>query len=166
MPVTPTSYEAQVSAGLVAMLAASATFTGAGGGRAAIVEDDGGNYRAPKNCDGGTLNTAALWAAVRIEKCGTTLRAWNTYAHAGEAQILVVVPRATNESSGDLIARGRNLGGGIRDDMNALWGAIVSSTPAPASGDIEVAGVVIADDSGPLAGSAFIHLTISFRDIP
>lgn len=166
MPVTPTSYESQVSAGLVAMLAAGATFTAAGGSRSKIIEDDGGNFRAPKNCDGGALDPALMWAAVRIEKCGTTTRAWNTYAHQGEAQILVVVPKTANEPAGDLIARARNLGGGIRDDMNALWGTVVSSTPAPAAGDIEVSGIIIADDSGPLTGSAFIHLSIQFRDIP
>ena len=166
MTVTATSYEAQVSAALVAMLAASSTFTTAGGSRSLIAEDDGGLARAPKNCDGGTLVITGLWAVVRVTECVTALRALGTYGHEGKAQVLIVLPRNASESHTDWIRRARNMGGGVRDDMNAMWGTVVATVPTPASAEITTSEPMVADDTSALAGSCFVHLEISWKDIP
>lgn len=173
MPVTPTSYEAQVSAALVNMVAASATFQAAAGAanataaRAFIVEDDAGLTRNPKTADGTALNLATMWAAVRVKDTKSTLRAWNTYGTEGNAQILIVLPRASSaETDRDFHCRGRNLGGGLRADLNAQWGQVVNSLGTPAAADVDDSETMIADETGPCAGSLFIHLNIAWRDIP
>lgn len=172
MPVAPISYEAQVSAALVAMIAASASWQAACGvatatlARACIIEDDAGLRRASLNVDGTALDTARIWAAVRVGTAKTTLRAWQTYGRSGEAQILIVAPKIPGDTPADAERRARNLAGAIRDDINAQWGQVVGGTPTPAAGDCDVAAPVLADDTGPLAGSILIHLDISWRDIP
>jgi hypothetical protein len=166
LPITATSYESQVSAALVSMLATAASFTAGGGSRALIAEDDGGHIRDPKNADGNSLVMSGIWAVVRVNKCRSFLRALNTYGHDGDAQILIVIPRNVSESVTDGMRRARNIGGGIRDDMNAMWGTVISSVPTPASGEINVTECVLADDTGPLAGKFFIHLEIAWSDIP
>ena len=174
MTVPATSYEAQVSAALIAMLAASATFQAACGvstvaaARQRLVEDDAGRKRSPgpTHVDGGPLDLTRLWAAVRVGMSKTTLRAWQTYGRSGDAQILIVQPRVPAETATDADRRARNLAGVIRDEFNALWGQVVSGTPTPAAGDVEVAAPVIADETDILAGSILIHLDISWRDIP
>jgi hypothetical protein len=174
MTVPATSYEAQISAGLIAMLAANVAFQAACAvatatdARACIVEDDAGRRRAPgpTNVDGTTLNLNRTWAAVRVGSSKTSLRAWQTYGRNGDAQILIVQPRAIGETTSEADRRARNLAGGIRDEFNTLWGQIVNGTPTPAAGDIEVAAPVIADETDILSGSILIHLDISWRDIP
>lgn len=166
MTVSATSYESQVSAALVSMLAACAAFTGAGGSRANIAEDDGGLARAPKNADGGTLVLSSVWAVVRVMKCVSRLRAFDSYSHEGDAQILVVIPRNINEVHTDWMRRARNIAGGCRDQMNALWGTTISAVPTPAAGEITVTDPIVADDTSALSGSCFIHLEIAWRDIP
>lgn len=166
MAVTATSYEAQVSAALIAMLATSAAFTAAGGASANIAEDDGGLAHDPKNHAGGALDLSDVWAVVRVMKCTTRLRAFDSYGHEGDAQILIVVPRGTSESHTDWMRRTRNISGGVRDDMNAMWGTVIGSVPTPAAGDVTATDPIAADATSALAGSCFIHLEIAWRDIP
>ena len=172
MPVTPTSYEAQVSTALVNMLAATAAFqlaTGAAdatAARAFIVEDDAGLAREGKCVDGSALDLTKCWAAVRVTECRTVDRAADTYGHEGDAQILLVVPPLANETKTEYLRRGRNLGGGVRDQLTAQFGQTVNGAPTPLGATITTPPPVISDETGPLQGQLLIPLDISYRDIP
>lgn len=172
MPVSATSYDAQVSAALVNLVAASATFQGACGvataalARSFIVEDDGELARAAKCVDGTALDISKVWIAIRGGTVRPVFRALATYGHEGDATGLLVVPKLANETNAEWLRRARNYAGGIRDDISALWGQTVNGAPTMPYGLIEPDAPLIADPTSALAGCAFVHLAISHRDIP
>jgi hypothetical protein len=172
MPIAATSYEAQVSAAMLNMLAASATFqtlTGAASAAAArafLIEDDGGQITQGKACDGTALNAGVTYFVVRTGPLRRVDRAFNTYGAEGEVGILGVLARIGNESDTDALRRARNAQGGIRADLEAMFGTIVNGAAALVAGRFDGPPPEITDTTGPLRGRIYLFLDLAWRDIP
>lgn len=166
MPVTSTSYEAQVSAALVAMLAGSATFRALVGAadstaaRAFIVEDFGGEEL--RAVDGSTINTAGSWATVRLLKTRRVERALYTFGHEGDALVAIHCAAVANDTPAEAMRRARNAQGTIAADMTALLGTVGALLFALFDPD----EVILTSATGAEAGVHFCPIAASWRDVP
>ena len=172
MTVAATSYEAQVSAAVLNMLAASTTFlavTGAASAAAArsyLIEDDGGQITQGKACDGAALNTALPYFVVRTGPLRRVDRAFNTYGAEGEVGILGVLTRIGSESDTDALRRARNAQGSIRAEFEAMFGTTVNGAAALVAGRFDAPPPEITDTTGPLRGRIYLFLDLAWRDLP
>jgi hypothetical protein len=117
MPVTATSYEAQVSAAIVTMLAACASWTG---GRSQIAEDWGD--QDGRGVDGGTIDQTKTWAITRTQGVQeTTVAAW-TVVRSGPAEVVICSRPAATDKPAEAVRRSKNLAGELVDQMRAQLG--------------------------------------------
>jgi hypothetical protein len=172
MSVSPTSYDAAVSAALVAMVAACPSviaWLGSTAPRDVIIEDDGGIAQgtAPEDdagpvcaVSGASLNPLGPLIKVRCGEVTRIERGHGTWGHEGDATIAISIPPVENDSPSDAIRRGRNLAGAIADELCAQCGQattlawIAPKVAAPTHGEDHLVHHVI------------IVITLDWKDLP
>jgi hypothetical protein len=178
MTVTPSSYEAYSVKYAIDMLAASSTFqtlVGATVGNAAakiaaakafIVESYGGNTNEAGGSakayatDGAALTLSAPYAHVNSVRMDANYIGVGTYEYSGDIEIILVIARTVSgEKAPEIFRRARNVGGGIRSDLEALFG----TAGYLARGEVEFEGPMIRDDTGAESGDVLVHLTIKWE---
>jgi len=117
MPVTATSYEAQVSAAVTTMLAACAAWTG---GRAQIAEDWGD--QDGRSVDGGIIDQTKTWLITRTPGVDeTSVAAW-TVVHSGLVEVIISFRPERTDQPAEAVRRAKNLAGALADQMRAQLG--------------------------------------------
>lgn len=166
MPVTADSYDARVSAAVVTMLAASATFqalvaaANAAAARPFIIEDDSG--RELKGVDGAAIDLTKAFAVVRLGPVQSELRAANTWGRSGDGEILLFVPVVTGDTPAEQFRRARNAQGLIRADIEAQFGTAGALT----AGTFVSERIELGDETTANRLRLIAPLTLSWRDCP
>jgi hypothetical protein len=117
MPVTASSYEAQVSAAIITMTAACASWTF---GIGQLAEDWGD--QDGRNAGGGVIDQTKTWGITRSQGMDeTTVAAW-TVVRSGTVDLVIAFKPQATDMPAEAVRRAKNLAGELVDQMRAQLG--------------------------------------------
>lgn len=163
MTVSPTAYESHVSAAVVSMLDACASWPH---GRGQIAEDWGDAEAL--SVDGLEMDLNSTWAVVRSKGLIPQLIALQTYAYTGEVEVVLHSRADRADRPAEAVRRARNLAGDLAAELSAQLG-----TPgALVAAEIAVGETVVVDQADAAntdpdqPRELESTLTVRWRDLP
>ncbi len=173
MPVAYTSYEAQVMAAAITMLANSATFQALLGvvttaaAKSKIVEWDGGDPRQAGGpgkviaTDGTAFTLAPPYAQITTRLFNEdNAVAFGWTKRTGQLEIAIIVPLTVADTPPERIRRCANAVGGIASDIKAQFG----TANCLAAGEATPAIAPLPEETGPLRGATVGTIALTWRN--